>query len=199
MISTAIAIVALVILSLAMTIFIDVTTEGRLTSLALLRQWQTLIGTMLGFVTGAGILAISSAISDRTEHVRQQEELQRVGEALLVEASTLDEVLQRAEGLRAVLERAKDTCAPEVLEINASIHHDTPMYDAAVPHFVAVGAPNLSLFVGFYATYGELERNLASYVDRGCPPVGPETEALIFAKLASARTAFRAIAAEYKR
>ncbi|MDQ0436658.1 hypothetical protein QO014_001028 [Kaistia dalseonensis] len=38
-----------------------------------------MIGTMLGFVTGSGILATSSTVSDRTGHVRQQEELQRVG------------------------------------------------------------------------------------------------------------------------
>lgn len=198
MISIAITVVALVILALGAMIVIDISTGGRLAALGILRQWQTLIGTMLGFVTGAGILAISTGISDRSDALRRQDELQRVGEALLVEARTLDEVLGRAAGLRAAFETAKRSCPSELLEINASIHHDKPMYDAAVPHFVAVGAPNLSLFVDFYGTYGEIERNIASFVSRGCPPVGPEAEASVFAKLAAARKAFQAIEAEYR-
>jgi len=199
MIPTAILIVALVIVALSALIVVDIRTGGENPQLGLLRQWQTLIGTMLGFVTGAGILAISTAISAETEQARKADELRRVGEALLVEASTLNEVLKRAEGLQARIDSANGSCPSQVLDINASMARDTPMFDAAVPHFVAVGAPNLSLFVGFYATYGELRRNLASYVSHGCPPVSPGTAVSVFEKLASARKAFDVIEAHYRK
>src|SRR5215207_386018 len=103
MTSTAVLLVLVVIAVMVAIIIFDVFTLGTKGRLNALRQWQALIGTMLGFVTGAGVLAISSAIQDETQVRRDREALVQVGNALRVEARDLDSVLARAQLLRETL------------------------------------------------------------------------------------------------
>lgn len=197
MLVISILVVVVVIAAVAVTILFDMLTEKDYRVLVTLRQWQTLVGAILGFVTGAGIIAISTEVQNDSERLREAEQLKRVGEALFTEAKMLDTVLARAELMRAVFSAGNGTCTSDVLELTHTFQRETPIYDVAIPHFVEVGAENLSLFVNFYGTFGELERDLASYVSASCVAPRPDVETLVFEKIASARKAFTAIAAQY--
>ena len=202
MTSTAVLLVLVVIALLVAIIIFDVFTLGTKGRLNALRQWQTLIGTMLGFVTGAGVLAISSAIQDETHVRRNQEALVQVGNALRVEARDLDGVLARAQLLRDTLMPSDPNkpagCSGTVNELVDAFQRETPIYTAAVPQFIAVGEPNLALFVSFYAGFEELARAAKQYGDNGCPVVAKETVALFYGRIDAARADFARIAAIYK-
>ncbi|KQV08701.1 hypothetical protein [Devosia sp. Root105] len=202
MTSTAVLLVLVVIALLVAIIIFDVFTLGTKGRLNALRQWQTLIGTMLGFVTGAGVLAISSAIQDETQVRRNQEALVQVGNALRVEARDLDGVLARAQLLRDTLMPSDPNkpagCSGTVNELVDAFQRETPIYTAAVPQFIAVGEPNLALFVSFYAGFEELARAAKQYGDNGCPVVAKETVALFYGRIDAARADFARIAAIYK-
>ncbi len=203
MTSTAVLLVLVVIALLVTIIVFDVFTLGSKGRLNALRQWQTLIGTMLGFVTGAGVLAISSAIQDETQLRRNQEALVQVGHALRVEAKDLDGVLARAQLLRETLMPSDPNkpagCSGPVNELVDAFQRETPIYTAAVPNFIEVGEPNLALFVSFYASFEELARAAKQYSDAGCPVVAKETVALFYGRIDAARADFASIAAIYKR
>ena len=97
-------------------------------SMTLLRHWQDLIGTMLGFVTGADILAMSTAIQNDTEQQPKTEELHRVGWALLVEAQTLDNILEQTEGMRALI-KAGNGGSPQVRHLDDVANSSVVQYD----------------------------------------------------------------------
>ena len=202
MTSTAVLLVLVVIALLVAVIAFDVFTLGTKGRLNALKQWQVLIGTMLGFVTGAGVLAISSAIQDETQVRRDREALGQVGTALKVEASDLDSVLARAQLLRDTLMPSDPHkpagCSGPVNELVDAFQRETPIYSAAVPNFVRVGEPNLALFVSFYAGFEELARAAKQYGDNGCPVVAKETVALFYGRIEAARADFARIAAIYK-
>lgn len=202
MTSTAVLLVLVVIALLVAVIAFDVFTLGTKGRLNALKQWQVLIGTMLGFVTGAGVLAISSAIQDETQVRRDREALVQVGTALKVEASDLDSVLARAQLLRDTLMPSDPHkpagCSGPVNELVDAFQRETPIYSAAVPNFVRVGEPNLALFVSFYAGFEELARAAKQYGDNGCPVVAKETVALFYGRIEAARADFARIAAIYK-
>jgi len=202
MTSTAVFLVLIVIAILVAVIAFDVFTLGTKGRLNALRQWQVLIGTMLGFVTGAGVLAISSAIQDETQVRRDREALVQVGNALRVEASDLDSVLARAQLLRGTLMPSDPQkpagCSGVVNELVDAFQRETPIYSAAVPNFVKVGEPNLALFVSFYAGFEELKRAAKQYGDNGCPVVAKETVALFYGRIDAVRADFAKITAIYK-
>lgn len=202
MTSTAVLLVLVVIALLVAVIVFDVFTLGTKGRLNALKQWQVLIGTMLGFVTGAGVLAISSAIQDETQVRRDREALVQVGTALKVEASDLDSVLARAQLLRDTLMPSDPHkpagCSGPVNELVDAFQRETPIYSAAVPNFVRVGEPNLPLFVSFYAGFEELARAAKQYGDNGCPVVAKETVAMFYGRIEAARADFARIAAIYK-
>ena len=202
MTSTAVLLVSVVIVLLIGVIAFDVFTIGTKSRLNALRQWQGLIGTMLGFVTGAGVLAISSAIQDEVQLKRNQEALVQVGNALRVEAEDLDGVLTRAQLLRDTLmvtDPAKPVgCGGPVNEIIDAFQRETPIYAAAIPNFVEVGEPNLSLFVSFHAGFQELARAAKQYSDDGCPVVANETVALFYERVDAARADFAKIVSIYQ-
>lgn len=202
MTSTAVLLVVVVIALVVAIIAVDVFTLGTKGRLNALKQWQVLIGTMLGFVTGAGVLAISSAIQDETQVRRDREALVQVGNALRVEASDLDGVLARAQMLRDTLMPSDPNkpagCSGPVNELVDAFQRKTPIYAAAVPNFVEVGEPNLALFVSFYAGFEELARAAKQYSDDGCPVVAKETVALFYGRIDAVRADFEKIAAIYK-
>jgi hypothetical protein len=192
-----IMLVVLIISAVSALILFDVFTDEEYSALVTLRNWQTLVGAILGFVTGAGIIAISTTMQIESDQLREAEQLKRVGEALIIEAETLDSVLGRAEGLRGVIDGVAGACPSDVLELAHSFQRETPIYDMAIPHFVEVGAANLSLFVSFYGTYGELQRDIASWVSADCIATQPNIKGLFFDKLAAGRKTFAALAAQY--
>jgi hypothetical protein len=203
MTSTAVLLVLVVIAILVAVIAFDVFTLGTKGRMNALRQWQVLIGTMLGFVTGAGVLAISSAIQDETQLRRDQEALVQVGNALRVEAKDLDGVLARAQLLRETLMPSDPNkpagCSGTVNELIDAFQRETPIYTAAVPNFIEVGEPNLALFVSFYASFDELARAAKQYGDDNCPVVSPETVTLFYDRIDAARADFASIAEIYTR
>ncbi|OEO33323.1 hypothetical protein VW23_000045 [Devosia insulae DS-56] len=202
MTSTAVLLVLVVIAVMVAIIIFDVFTLGTKGRLNALRQWQALIGTMLGFVTGAGVLAISSAIQDETQVRRDREALVQVGHALRVEARDLDSVLARAQLLRETLMPSDPNkpagCSGTVNELVDAFQRETPIYTAAVPNFIEVGEPNLALFVSFYAGFEELARAAKQYADNGCPVVAKETVTLFYSRVDAVRADFATIAEIYK-
>lgn len=198
MLVISIILVSLIISAVSALILFDIFTDNDYSALVTLRDWQTLVGAILGFITGAGIIAISTEVQNDSERLRETEQLKRVGEALLIEAATLDHVLGRAEGMREIFNAADGKCPSSVLELAHTFQRDTPIYNVAIPYFVDVGAENLSLFVSFYGTYGELQRDLASWVSADCSAAQPNIKVLYFEKLAAGRKAFAALAAQYR-
>jgi hypothetical protein len=93
-------------------------------SITLLRDWQDLIGTMLGFVTGADI-------QNDTEQQPKTEELHRVGWALPVEAQTLDNILEQTEGMRALI-KAGNGGSPQVRHLDDVANSSVVQYDIYV-------------------------------------------------------------------
>ncbi|RJG42826.1 MULTISPECIES: hypothetical protein [unclassified Mesorhizobium] len=197
--------VALIVAGLVIVILTDIRTDGAVTWIGTLREWQTMLGTLIGFATAAGILALSTAFQQETTAQRNAEATVHAGHALAVEARSMNDVLQRVRQTAATFHAVSGDaaavgsagCSGVIEELDNAFVRSTPIYDSIAPKLADFGDPNLALFVNFYATHSGILRDADYYVSKGCPPTRPEVATQFMKRLDDANDYYQRIAKIY--
>jgi hypothetical protein len=169
-------------LALALVVFVLVATVGVLgwdfgsrppgQRLSSVREWQTLIGAVLGFLGAAGVLVFSATLERDQEAYRSDREARAIGLGLAIEAERLTLDLQGGRYMitNMTFEGADGSrqCAILFEELARLLDSETPVYDAVLPRMVDFGDDNLQSFVRFYGVYRDINSLVRNHRPDDC-------------------------------
>src|SRR3569833_2707464 len=136
-----------------------------------LKTWQQLIGSVLGFLGAAGVLVLSTAISQETDQIKAANSAHAIGLGLAYEVQALGVGLKAAQAVGQydlTLPNPGEKCigyAQTLLDVMVT---NTPGYAAVLPRMVDFGDANLHDFVTFYALFSFLLFSLPSVIAKDC-------------------------------
>jgi hypothetical protein len=136
-----------------------------------LKSWQQLIGAVLGFLGAAGVLVLSTAISQNNELIRSAQAAHAIGLGLAYEAQAMGVGLKAAQQIgHKDLENADpgSKCLGYASTLQQTLVPTTPVYDAVLPRMVDFGDENLHAFVTFHALYANLLRSVPDIIANDC-------------------------------
>lgn len=202
-----ISLLALLIIALGVLIGFDAASEGKIKWIRVLRDWQGLFGSVVGFTGASGILVLSLGFQGGVEQRRAEDAALAIGKALTFEAESMNTAIVRANGMKGVFFTSTDqsvvgqgmtkVCGGLITDLDNTLLRKTPVYDAGITRLVDFGDRNLALFVKFYALYAEIARDLDTYIERGCPAVTEQTAAAFFSKVDEATALYNSIGRTY--
>ena len=172
--------IALVLAAAIFTVGSDVFRRPGGERLDALREWQGLIGAVLGFMGAAGVLVLGTAIEGDQERQRVAEREQAIGYGLALEAEGMANGLASILGIVNLIKADpgqddQRTCDNFITTMIAVLDRETPVYDSALNDMMAFGDDNLALFVRFFGLYGEIVRDLRQF-DRTWCELDPATQ-----------------------
>ena len=168
-----------------------------------LKDWQGLIGAVLGFMGAAGVLVLSTQFD--ADQARQQsvEKAHTIGLALAYEAESLSNGLAGMVAIINIIEAQPPdqdwayACTEFVKVLAKTVAGEKPVWTAALGEMVAFGDENLQLFVRYHLYYDELV-GLATEPDpRLCQRDGKNEIGRYRERLESTIGLYRDIAAVY--
>ena len=159
-----VAAVLLIIVVLAAAVFAvgtDVVGRPAGQRLHALKDWQSLIGAVLGFMGAAGVLVLGTAIQDDQTRAAQVEREHAIGYGLALETERLANGLLSAVSIVNIIASSPNqdyalTCNNFIATLNDILPRETPVWTAALGNMIAFGDNNLAVFVRFYGLYDEL-------------------------------------------
>jgi hypothetical protein len=168
----AVALLVAVVLSLVLLLVLDLRRLQRSEWIDALKQWQSLLGAVLGFLGAAGVLVLGSAIESGNERARQEQAAHAIGTGLALEVERLSVGLQVGRQIGASID-FDDPALPQVCvsysqALQRALAPETPVYDAVLGRMVDFGDLNLSVFVRFYAFYEDFLRGLPEINETAC-------------------------------
>jgi len=128
-----------------------------------LKTWQQLIGAVLGFLGAAGVLVLSTAISQDNDARKSAAAAHSIGLGLAYEVQAMGVGLQAAQRTGHADMALPDPgvkCLGYALSLQQSLVTATPVYDAVLPRMVDFGDENLHAFVTFHSLYANLLRTI---------------------------------------
>ncbi|MHB1103268.1 MAG: hypothetical protein ACYC0C_10960 [Devosia sp.] len=172
LIYAAVALLIAVVLSLVVLLALDLRRHKQSEWIEELKQWQSLLGAVLGFLGAAGVLVLGSAIESDNERARQAQAAHAIGTGLALEVERLSVGLQVGRQIGASVDFADpalvQVCADYAKALQRALAPDTPVYDAVLGRMVDFGDVNLSVFVRFYAFYEDFLRGLPEIDEAAC-------------------------------
>ena len=175
----AITLLVLLLIALTSVIVFDMRRQGWPNWLTVLREWQSTLGTVVGFLGAAGVLVLGTALSRQADEQKASDTAAAIGQALSYEAERMTTGLElgRRIGLTANLNdpaEAERQCANMALVLRQQLQAQTPVFDASVQRLVDFGAENLANFVRFYAFYADLRQTVNNIDADSCSGAAPE-------------------------
>jgi hypothetical protein len=154
-----------------------------------LKDWQGLIGAVLGFMGAAGVLVLGTAIEGEQERQRAAAEEHAIGYGLALEAERIANGLATVLGIVNLIQSDPDqdyqrTCDNFITTMTDVLDRETPVYDAALDDMIAFGDNNLSLFVRFFSLHGEIVQDLGRFDRKWCE-LDPQTQIADFGRRAA--------------
>lgn len=182
----SIVLLCVLLVGLSAVIIVDIRQQGWTNWLGVLREWQSTLGTVIGFVGGAGVLILGTALDRQAEEQRNARAADAIGQALAYEAERMATALELGRQLVAAVDLAdipavERLCSNISLAISQQLQADTPVFDASVQRLVDFGDKNLSDFVRFNAFYADLRRSLQSINADTCTGEAAEQQLLYIA------------------
>jgi hypothetical protein len=169
---SAIAVLCLALAGLTTIILFDVRAKGWPNWLSTLRDWQSTLGTVAGFLSAAGALMLSSAIQSNAEAERADRAAAAIGQALAYEVERMVGPLQTAYSIATTISPA-DAALPHVCtnlmrDMLQTLVDATPVYDAVLGQTPDFGDYNLALFTRTYAYFHDFRREIGTDADARC-------------------------------
>lgn len=168
----AVALLVAVVLSMVVLLAFDLRRHARSEWIEALKQWQSLLGAVLGFLGAAGVLVLGTAIESNNERARQDQAANAIGTGLALEVERLSVGLQVGRQIGDSIDFADpalvQVCVDYSMALQRALAPDTPVYDAVLSRMVDFGDVNLSVFVRFYAFYEDFVRGLPEIDQAAC-------------------------------
>jgi hypothetical protein len=136
-----------------------------------LKTWQQLIGAVLGFLGAAGVLVLSTAISQDNDLKKSAAAAHAIGLGLAYEVQAIGVGLKAAQvvghaDLSDIDPGSK--CVGYATALKQIEVPATPVYDAVLPRMVDFGDTNLHDFVTFYSLYSNLFKRVPDIITDRC-------------------------------
>jgi hypothetical protein len=162
-----------VLAALVLLLYLDLRHTDRANWLSELKQWQGLIGSVLGFLGAAGVLVLSNAIEAEEADARAARVAEAIGYGLALEAEKLSIGLATGRTIGEMITLEDDpnlagTCLSYRQTLQRVLSPETPVYHAVLGNMVDFGDENLGVFVRFFSFYTELLRGLAQVDEAAC-------------------------------
>jgi hypothetical protein len=169
----ATVLILVVIVTLGLLLYFDLRHTARSGWIEELKQWQGLIGSVLGFLGAAGVLVLSNAIEADEADARAQRLAHAIGYGMALEAEKLSIGLATGRTIGEMIELEGDpnpaaTCLSYRQTLERVLSPQTPVYDAVLGNMVDFGDENLGVFVRFFSFYGEFLRGLEEIDEAAC-------------------------------
>lgn len=166
----AVALILAVVAALAVVLVLDLRRAGPGQRLAQIREWQGLIGSVLGLLGAAGVLVLGSAIESEQARARAQDAAHAIGTGMALEVEKLMLGLQVGRQIGAGIDldgpNLPSACRQFSTALKRVLSPNMPVYRSVLGSTADFGEVNLALFIRFYAYYEEFLRNLDD-IDQG--------------------------------
>jgi hypothetical protein len=167
-----------------------------------IRDWQQLLGAVLGFLGAAGVLVLSNEIQINQERERTLQHAHAIGLGLALEAERIYGGI--GSGL-AIAEQIKAAPAPDysslctqyVRTLRDIVPREKPVWTAVLDQMVDFGDDNLALFVRFYGLFDDFVLEVQSFDNLWCVRDGENQIADLERRLRSALEFYRIIASRF--
>lgn len=167
----AVALLIFVVVAIGALLALDLQRTEHRHWLDALKTWQQLIGSVLGFLGAAGVLVLSTAISQETDRVKAANSAHAIGLGLAYEVQALGVGLKAAQAVGhydLTLPNPGEKCIGYAQTLQDVMVTNTPVYAAVLPRMVDFGDANLHDFVTFYALYTNLLHSLPTVIAKDC-------------------------------
>lgn len=201
--AAAIVLIAAVLAASAFAVGSDVFRRPAGERLQAIKDWQGLIGAVLGFMGAAGVLVLSTAIESDRARQEKDERSHTIGLALAYEAERLSNNIAANLGIVNLI-RAQPpgqdwqrTCTNFIATLIETLDKEKPVWSAAVGQTLEFGDRNLQLFVRYHGQYDDIIHE-AKRLDPMFCQESPENQINAFEqRLTYAFDLYRYIAAAY--
>jgi hypothetical protein len=182
----SIALLCVLLAGLSAVIIIDIQKQGWDRWLDVLRAWQSTLGTVIGFVGGAGVLILGTALERQAEDQRNLHAASAIGQALAYEAERMATGLELGRQLTAGVDMndmptVERQCVSISSAVGQQLQDNTPVFDASIQRLVDFGDQNLSDFLRFHAFYADLRQTLRSINVETCSGAAAEQQLIYMA------------------
>jgi hypothetical protein len=146
-----------------------------------LRQWQGLLGAVMGFISAAGVLVLGQALQAANAENNAKSQAHAIGLALALETSNLTlPIIADRKGAESFVKSGQAITPEQCKSYAQTLLHDlipaTPVYTAALGNLTNFSDVNMVLFVGFYSNYQLILHSLEAAGQGTCDQV-PAREA----------------------
>ena len=199
----AIALVVIVLCAAAFAVASDVLRRPQGERLNGLKDWQSLIGAVLGFMGAAGVLVLGTAIEGDQEQQRAASREHAIGFAMALEAERLSNFIAGDLGIINLIHAQPPgqdfarTCTNFVATVIETLDKEKPVWLAALGQMIEFGDRNLALFVRYYGYYDDLVIDAKQFSPELCARDGENQINQFERRLAFAFSLYRDIAAVY--
>jgi hypothetical protein len=197
----AVGLLIVVVVSMVVLLVLDLRRHQRSEWIEALKQWQGLLGAVLGFLGAAGVLVLGSAIESDNERARQEQAAHAIGTGLALEVERLSVGLQVGREIGASIDFGNPALARACADYSRTLQRvlapETPVYDAVLARMVDFGDVNLSVFVRFYAFYDDFLRGLPEIDQAACTAAAEDEIRYIISQINGGLGFYEIIAKSY--
>jgi hypothetical protein len=197
----AIVLIAGVLGTLGLLLFYDLRHRGRPEWLSELKAWQTLIGSVLGLIGGAGVLVLGNAIETEETRAREMRMAHAIGLGLAIEVEKLTVGLKLGREIGGTIDFAATglpaTCLQFSQLMQRALMPKHPVYDAVLDQMVDFGDTNLTTFVRFYGFYDEFIRALPEVNQAACDEAAADEIRYVLSQINGGLGFYEIIAGNY--
>jgi hypothetical protein len=170
--------------------------------LDVVREWQGLIGSVLGFLTAASVLVLGQALTSYQAEAKAQASAHAIGFGLALEAERISSGLKSGLDIGGMLTFEGTDLTAECQRftdeiLTRDLPQDVPVYRAVLGDLEQFGDTNLATFVRFFAFYDDFRHELALERNDDCVNNPAETMKYIVRRLNGGQQLYQVIANEY--
>ncbi|MEO8757884.1 MAG: hypothetical protein ABI398_09075 [Devosia sp.] len=203
LVAGALALLIFVVAAIAALLAVDLGRTEHRHWLDALKSWQQLIGAVLGFLGAAGVLVLSTAISQDNDIKKSAAASHAIGLGLALEVERMGTGLRLGKAIGATIdlsapaEQLARTCVNYSTTLQSHLLKVTPVYDAVLPRMVDFGDENLAIFVRFYGFFYDFQQALKEVDQSACDAAAADEITYIQHQIAGGMGYYKLISDNY--